>query len=79
MRILNELITRQVDLERKNNFGYTPLILAAAKGDVETVQRLVDAKVNVNATADNGGTAAYWAAIKDFDRSRENSGCCRCG
>ena len=45
------------------NIGKTALMRAAEAGDAESVQRLIDAGANVNATDMSGRTALMWAAL----------------
>ena len=45
------------------NIGKTALMRAAGAGDAESVQRLIDAGANVNATDMSGRTALMWAAL----------------
>jgi ankyrin repeat protein len=43
----------------------TPLIDAAKKADVETVRRLLQGKIDVNAAEPDGATALHWASYRD--------------
>ena len=45
------------------NIGKTALMRAAEAGDADSVQRLIDAGANVNATDMSGRTALMWAAL----------------
>jgi hypothetical protein len=61
LRVL--LNARGVDVNAEDKDGYTPLILAARKGDKFAVQKLLTHRnVNVRAVDRNGRTALSWAA-----------------
>jgi ankyrin repeat protein len=58
--VARELIARGADLEKRDRFGWTPLIEAAMGGALETVQVLVEAGADLE--SDNSGTPLAWAA-----------------
>mmetsp|Transcript_15582 Transcript_15582/g.24904 ORF Transcript_15582/g.24904 Transcript_15582/m.24904 type:complete len:133 (-) Transcript_15582:48-446(-) len=55
--------TKSVNVEAKDNIGYTSLIWAARRGHIDTVRYLVEkANANVEAKNDYGRTPLIWAA-----------------
>jgi len=68
LKSVDEMIATGVNLEHRDDndqYGSTALIAGAERGHLGVVQRLVNAKAQVN-TKDtkDGGTAIYWAACK---------------
>ena len=59
-----ELIEKKVDINAKDDNGYTPLHRAAEAGNTAKVWALIanGAKATVNAKANNGWTPLHWAA-----------------
>ena len=53
------------DINAKNSYGDTPLMLAAGKGNLKVVSLLVKAGADVNAKNDDGDTPLVWATYKD--------------
>lgn len=56
--------TDRVDPDVPNKIGQTPLMKAVSKNNMEAVQKLLDLKVNVNATSQVGKTALMEAVEK---------------
>mmetsp|Transcript_63784 Transcript_63784/g.77985 ORF Transcript_63784/g.77985 Transcript_63784/m.77985 type:complete len:209 (+) Transcript_63784:1-627(+) len=56
--------TDSVDPDVPNKIGQTPLMKAVSKNNIEAVQKLLDLKVNVNATSQAGKTALMEAVEK---------------
>jgi hypothetical protein len=59
---VKSLIAAGVDVNAKDNLGYTALIYASLNGHVEVVQALLAAKADVNAKENLGNTALIWAS-----------------
>eukprot|EP00466_Bigelowiella_natans_P020476 jgi/Bigna1/134218/aug1.24_g8926 len=58
--------TKSVNVEAKDNDGWTPLILAAREGHIDTVRYLVEkANANVEAKNNSGSTPLMLAAAKN--------------
>ena len=51
-----------VDVNARNETGYTPLHLAARQGTAEVVQLLITAGADVNTRSEDGTTPLHWAA-----------------
>ncbi|AOP33822.1 hypothetical protein A0128_08190 [Leptospira tipperaryensis] len=64
---LSPLLQTFGDLERKNQKGYTLLMLAAYNGQEETVRFLISKGADVNSTDDSGSSILMGAAFKGFD------------
>ena len=65
--VIEALITAGADISRRNSFGETPLMHAAAynlnqKAIKAVITALVDAGDDVNAKDNNGKTPLFWAA-----------------
>ncbi|MBM9579756.1 ankyrin repeat domain-containing protein [Leptospira sp. 201903070] len=56
------------DLERKNQKGYTLLMLAAYSGREKTVRFLISKGANVNSTDHSGNSILMGAAFKGFEK-----------
>ena len=65
--IVKFLLDNQVDVNTRDNAGYTALIGAAEGGHFETVKMLLDAKADVNVSKPNGETALMTAASNGYD------------
>lgn len=63
---VKEAIIQGVDLNVRDNFGKTPLIYAAEKGNEEITKLLIAArpKVNIDEQSNDGKTALIYAAEK---------------
>jgi ankyrin repeat protein len=59
----------KADIEARDPRGATPLMHAAAFGNLETLRTLIDAGVDVNASNDSNATALLWAA-RNPDKAR---------
>jgi len=51
------------DLNQKDEFGATPLIIATTFGKTDVAKQLIQAGADVNATGSDGGTALHGAAF----------------
>ena len=51
------------DLNKKDDFGSTPLIVATTFGKTEVAKQLINAGADLNATGADGGTALHGAAF----------------
>lgn len=65
--IMNLLLTKNVDVNWKNNAGATPLMICAKKGSVDLLDALLKSeKIKVDATDQNKKTALFYAIESDF-------------
>lgn len=74
---LSDRLSKFGDLERKNQRGYTLLMLAAYNGREEVVRFLLSHGADVNSTDHSGNSILMGAAFKGFDKIVEvllNSG-----
>jgi 26S proteasome non-ATPase regulatory subunit 10 len=62
--VVQLLLSNHPDVQARDAMGWTPLIIAAAAGQVEAVTALLDAGAKVDATNDKGQTALHYAASK---------------
>lgn len=60
---------KETELEKKDNLGKTPIILAASKGENEIVELLLRYKSNISATDKRGLTALLDASLNGFSRT----------
>ena len=58
------LIDSGSEIESKDNNGYTPLLLAVAKGKIDTVKCLIENGADVEAAANTGKTTIHTAAVR---------------
>ena len=49
---VQELINEGVDIDKRDNHGYTALMISAFNGTTETVKKLIEAGADVNARSD---------------------------
>jgi len=61
--IVNVLIEKGVDVNTKDEYGFTPLSYAALKGHEDVVDRLIENGADVNIKNDWGGTALVQAVF----------------
>ena len=54
-----------------NQYGITPLQLAALNGFTEIVEELIKANADVNATDNNGNTSLHWATTAGTNQEEE--------
>ena len=60
---IRELIKDGADVDVRNRYGVTPLLMASQNGHVEIVKLLLQAKADVDAaTTRTGGLTSLWAA-----------------
>jgi ankyrin repeat protein len=59
-----ELIDRGADVNKKDNFGYTPLIQAAWRGHTDIATLLIEGGADVNTKDNFGYTALIQATVK---------------
>jgi hypothetical protein len=52
-----QMAKRGMDVEVRGKDGWTPLLVAAAAGNVKAGEELLSAKANINSLGDNGETA----------------------
>jgi ankyrin repeat protein len=64
------LVAAGCGLEDRDQFGWTPLTLAAVEGDLGRAAALIAAGADVNATHDRGYTV-FMSAVSSMDRSPE--------
>ncbi len=60
-----ELIKDGVNIEKKDKFGYTALMMASMYGNVEVVEALLSRGAKVDEKNDSGYTALIWASAND--------------
>jgi len=61
---IGELISQGSDINAKDKYGQTALMVAAENGNVDTIKLLLDHNADVNAIRNNGKTALVIAAGK---------------
>lgn len=60
------LLERGADVNQENEWGQTPLMLAAKEGQSSILNALLDKGANINQQSKFGGmTALMWAAIEE--------------
>lgn len=59
--VLLFLLSVQIDPDAANGYQSTPLMVAAAEGQLDIAQALIDAGASVNARNKDGGTALHYA------------------
>lgn len=64
-------ISESVDVDRRNTFNQTPLMLAAYFGSEKAIFKLVDRGAKIQAVDPEGNTALHWAATD------KNVSCCK--
>ena len=62
-RALDDLLARSAVDTRETRWAFTPLILAAAKGEMEVVKNLVSAGADLEMADVNGNTALHVACL----------------
>lgn len=62
--IFADLVGRGLDVNGRNDFGQTPLTIAAERFDLDTVRELLAVGADPNATAARGRTGLMYAASK---------------
>ena len=64
MDIVEILLDHPVELEAKDEYGATALIIAAYRGHLDIVKTLLGAGAEVHAQDRNGWTAMVWAVSR---------------
>ncbi|MBN8827944.1 MAG: ankyrin repeat domain-containing protein [Sphingobacteriia bacterium] len=64
VEVINELIKAGANVDLQNYEGYSPLMVAAFKGNLEIVKELIKANADVNLKARSGDTALKIAAAR---------------
>jgi ankyrin repeat protein len=63
-KLIGELINQGNDINAKDKYGQTALMIAAENSNVDTIKLLLDHNVDINAIRNNGKTALVIAADK---------------
>ncbi|MEM6345765.1 MAG: ankyrin repeat domain-containing protein [Bacteroidota bacterium] len=63
LRLLQAHIAAGTDLNQRDDFGATPLIIATTFGKTAIAKQLIEAGVDLNLTGADGGTALHGAAF----------------
>lgn len=63
LSLMQAHIAAGTDLNQKDEFGSTPLIIATTFGKTDLAKLLIEAGVDLNATGADGGTALHGAAF----------------
>src|SRR5471030_3148334 len=66
LEVLQELITQKADLNKRDEKGYTPLIIACYNNQYAAAKLLLDAGADVNAADSGGNTAIMGVAFKGY-------------
>jgi len=64
---VKRIVSEGADVETRDEFGFTPLMMHSNAGHVETVRFLIEKKADVNARDGYGGTALINAAFRGHD------------
>jgi ankyrin repeat protein len=65
---VHELLESGASINYLGKDGFTPLMRAAFKGDVELVQFLLTRGADPNQTAKDGASTLFWASVKGHER-----------
>ena len=65
--IIELLLDHGADTEASDQYGATPLIIAASEFNINGVKLLLERGANPNATDRNGWTALRWASSMRYD------------
>jgi ankyrin repeat protein len=63
---VRRLLTRGVDLSRRNSSSWTPLMVASFGGSPRVAAMLIEAGADVNAQDSRGYAPLHWAAFKNY-------------
>ncbi|PGH21367.1 hypothetical protein AJ80_03284 [Polytolypa hystricis UAMH7299] len=63
-KVLEALLQGGIEVDIRDSYGATALVIAAKHGHRDAVQILLNNRANINAKTDTGETALYWAARK---------------
>jgi ankyrin repeat protein len=63
LKVINQHIQAGTNLDAKDDYGSTPLIIAATFGKTEVARALIEGGADVNIRNNDGGTALHSAAF----------------